>query len=65
MKNVYKEVEEVSSIITEIESMKDDILDNYKINPKKCKKLLKELLEIEEDVKSLEEDYNNLLKTLE
>lgn len=64
MKTEYQEVAEVGEIKDELYEMQNIILDNYKINPQKCNKLLKELCEINKELDELEKEYEQLLKQL-
>jgi predicted nucleic acid-binding Zn-ribbon protein len=58
--NVSKELEEVGDMQFKLKGTVDSILDLYKKNPNKCKKLLIELSEIEKDLEELEEDFKKL-----
>lgn len=59
--NVFKELEEVETIQDNIKNMSDIILDSYKKHPEECKKLLKELNNINDELGDLEKSFKLLL----
>jgi peptidoglycan hydrolase CwlO-like protein len=59
--NLYSELAEVGDIQNDVKNMTDNILDLYKINPKKCEKLLIELSELNKELDDLEKDFESLL----
>jgi predicted nucleic acid-binding Zn-ribbon protein len=62
--NLYSELAEVGDIQNNVKNMTDNILDLYKINPKKCKKLLMELNEINKELDDLEKEFESLSNKL-
>jgi|688.fasta_scaffold2217569_2 hypothetical protein len=62
--SAFKELNEITDMQCNIKNMSDIILDNYKMNPRKCNKLLKELCEINKELDDLEKEYDELLKQL-
>jgi peptidoglycan hydrolase CwlO-like protein len=62
--NLYSELAEVGDIQNDVKNMTDNILDLYKINPKKCEKLLMELNEINKELDDLEKEFESLSNKL-
>lgn len=58
---VFKELEEVETMQDNVKDMSDIILDSYKKHPKECKKLLKELNNINSELSDLEKSFKLLL----
>jgi len=56
----YKQLLEVGILQDKLVTMNDDILDLYKINPEKCKTLLKELLKINMELQDLEKEFQKI-----
>ena len=64
MLSTYKEALEVNKMSNRLNDLKNDALDLYYTNPKKCSEMLKMILELDKDVEELSEDYNKLLKII-
>lgn len=58
--NVFKELNDVENMQDDLKNMQDIILDNYKKNPKKCERFLKELCNIDKELKELEMEFEKL-----
>ena len=58
---VFRELEEVETMQDNVKDMSDIILDSYKKHPKKCRKLLKELNSINNELSDLENSFKLLL----
>lgn len=58
--NIYNELLEIEEMKQTNIDLKDKILDIYKNRPKECSKLLKELLNIDEDLENLEKDFKKI-----
>ena len=59
--SVFRELEEVETMQDNVRDISDIILDSYKKHPKECKKLLKELNNINDELRDLEKDFKKLL----
>lgn len=59
---IYTDLQEIEEIKERLKIDADEILDEYKSNPKECSRLLKVLNEIEEEIVDLEKQYSELLK---
>ena len=64
MKTTYQEASEVGEMQGDIINLQNVILDNYKIDPKRCNELLKQLSSISKELDDLEKDFEYLLKEL-
>jgi peptidoglycan hydrolase CwlO-like protein len=62
--NLYSELAEVGYIQTDLKNMTDNILDLYHKNPKRCKKLLMELDEMNKELDDLEKEIELLLNKI-
>lgn len=58
--NIYKELCEIEELKEKSSLQKDQILDYYFTNPKKAKKLLLELQEVEKELDDLEKEFGKL-----
>ena len=61
--NVNILIAEVEEMESRVDSLVDNILDIYKNNPKECSDLLKEVMELKEDIVKLDKDAT-YLKTI-
>lgn len=64
--NIYDDLHELNSIEEKIQELKDEVLDLYNTTDKsKCKELLLEMAQAEEDIRLLEKEYEKFLKNNE
>jgi hypothetical protein len=64
MINIYQEASEVGEYKDKLSNMFDNVLDHYKIDKNKSKKLLLELNKLNKELDELEEEYESLLNQL-
>lgn len=58
--NLYEELVEIEELKEKSKIQKDDILDNYHVDPKKANALMMEVLDIEKELEELEEEFKKL-----
>ena len=58
--NLYEELVEIEELKEKSKIQKDDILDNYYVDPKKANALMMEVLDIEKELEELEEEFKKL-----
>jgi hypothetical protein len=58
--NIYKELCEIEELKNRSSLQKDEILDHYFKDPKKAKKLLLELQEVEKELDDLEKEFEKI-----
>lgn len=64
--DIYEDLHELNNIEEKIQQLKDEVLDLYKTTDKsKCKELLLEMTQAEEDIRLLEKEYEKFLKNNE
>jgi hypothetical protein len=59
--NIYKELCEIEELKDKSSLQKDEILDHYFKDPKKAKKLLLELQEVEKELNELDKEFSKYL----
>lgn len=64
--DIYEDLQELNNIEEKIQELKDEVLDLYNTTDKsKCKELLLEMTQAEEDIRLLEKEYEKFLKNNE
>jgi hypothetical protein len=58
--NIYEDLNEIEELKDKASLQKDEILDHYFTDPKKAKKLLLELQDIEKELDELEGEFKKL-----
>ena len=59
--NIYNDLAEISELKDNAKNQKDIILDHYFKDPKKAKKLMLEMIDLEKELDDLEKEFDKLL----